>query len=198
MHGIEALLARRLRSGDELGCLARGLVRDLLQHVRSGVEALDQLDELVLEAGDAGKLRLGAAKFLTHFGKLLLDRSEIVELRRLPERLAELARDLVEACVQRLDGIGRHYHVERMLESLRHVDKTLVDCGGHALTRRKVGRRHRIRKVWRLQTEIETTLRRRFGERREGAWARREGAGDRGKRVWHVGHARQRVRPAGG
>ncbi len=139
MHGIETLLAGWLhRPADEARCLARGLARDLLEHVRGCVEALDQLDQLVLDRADAGELRFSPAKLLTYLGKLLLDRSEIFKLGGLPERLAELACDLVEPCVQRLDRVGRHDRAERVLELLRHVDQALVESAALARKRRKV------------------------------------------------------------
>ena len=118
MHGIDAFLARAGRDvpGHETSGLARRLGRDLLEHIRGCIETLDQRAELILDAGHAGKLRLGAAKLLTHLGKLLLDGSEIVELWRLPERFAQLVCDLVEACVHRLDRRRGHDRAERMFE----------------------------------------------------------------------------------
>ena len=114
MHGIEAILARAGLGlfGNQPGSFARGPGRDLLEHIGRRVETLNQRAQLILYAVHTRELRLGTAKLLTHLGKLLLDGSEILELWRLPERLAELACDLVEPCIQRLDRSGRHDRAE--------------------------------------------------------------------------------------
>ena len=125
--------------GHQTGGLARSLARDLLEHIRRGVETFDQRAQLILDSVHAGKLRFGAAKLLTHLGKLLLDGSEIVELRRLPERFAQLACDLIEACVQRLDRRGGHDRAERVLELMGDIGQALVE-GSFARKRRQIER----------------------------------------------------------
>ncbi len=174
--------------GHQTGGLARGLARDLLEHIRRGIETLDQRAQLILDSVHAGKLRFGAAKLLTHLGKLLLDGSEIVELWRLPERFAQLACDLIEACVQRLDRRGRHDRAERVLELMGHVDQALVE-GAFARKRREIERGRRERKIGRLEAEVREP-KGRWLLRPERSWGGRKGAR-------HIGRAGQPIRPAG-
>ncbi len=190
MHGIDAILARAGLGlfGDQTSGLARGLGRDLLEHIRRRVETLDQRAQLILDSVHAGKLRLGAAKLLTHLGKLLLDGSEIVELWRLPERLAELACDLVEPCIQRLDRSGGHDRAERVLELMRHVGQALVE-GAFARKRREIERGRGERKLGRLEAEIREPKRRRLRSLRQSRGGR-EGARQ-------VGRAGQPIGPSG-
>ena len=184
MHGIDAFLARAGRDvpGHETSGLARRLGRDLLEHIRGCIETLDQRAELILDAGHAGKLRLGAAKLLTHLGKLLLDGSEIVELWRLPERFAQLVCDLVEACVHRLDRRRGHDRAERMFELMGHVGQALVEG------RREIERGRREWKIGCLETEVREPKGRWLlrPERSRGGW----------KGARHIGRAGQPIRPA--
>ena len=57
---------------DEAGCLARGFGGDLFQPGRVSVHALDQIVQDAFNIADLGKLRLGAAKLLSHVVNLAL------------------------------------------------------------------------------------------------------------------------------
>ena len=93
---VSALATRRAAS-------LAALLATCVQLRRCLVEALDQAQELGLDAADAGDLRLGAAKLLSHLGKLPLKMLQILELRGLAERGLEPRRDLVHARVEARD-----------------------------------------------------------------------------------------------
>jgi hypothetical protein len=130
MHGIDALggaAAAELRfSGDEPGGLLGSLIRHLFRGGR-GIHPLDQLVQDAFDFGDLGKLRLGSTKLLGYIGNLLLDMSERQALRGLVDRLGDLVGDLVEPCIQGLEGLRRHRHADRVLEPVRHLHETLVE-----------------------------------------------------------------------